>query len=151
MSAKAGKKLFELVGCALCHTPDIGGVTGVYSDFMLYDIVSLPPHVNAGAGYGERFVPPEDRKSKEPLPTEWKTPPLWGVADSAPYFHDGGSPTLHDAIQRHQGDAILVTEAYNKLDPGQQQAILDFLRTLRAPKDAAPVPRPVTVASNARP
>ena len=50
-----------------------------------------------------------------PLPDEWKTPPLWGVADSAPYFHDGGSPTLEAAIRRHHGDAASVTRAFESL------------------------------------
>ena len=27
------------IGCAACHTPDLGGVTGVYSDFLLHRIV----------------------------------------------------------------------------------------------------------------
>jgi len=26
-------------------------------------------------------------------PDEWRTPPLWGVADSAPYLHDGRAAT----------------------------------------------------------
>src|SRR5262249_47160263 len=33
-----GEALFTEIGCARCHTPDIGGVKGVYSDFCLYNI-----------------------------------------------------------------------------------------------------------------
>ena len=66
-------------------------------------------------------------------PSEWKTPPLWGVADSAPYFHDGGSATLEHAILRHGGDAKTVTAAYKTLPPADQAALVAFLRTLKAP------------------
>jgi CxxC motif-containing protein (DUF1111 family) len=34
-----GKALFQSVGCAACHTPDLGGVAGVYSDFLLHRII----------------------------------------------------------------------------------------------------------------
>src|SRR5262249_10630713 len=40
-----------------------------------------------------------------PLQSEWRTPPLWGVADSPPYLHDGRAPTLLDAIEWHSGEA----------------------------------------------
>jgi CxxC motif-containing protein (DUF1111 family) len=133
--AEDGKRLFQSVGCAACHTPDLGGVKGVYSDFLLY---TLEDERSDGGGYGgpsREFPLPPDH----PKPTEWKTPPLWGVADSAPYFHDGKSPTLHDAIVRHRGDAKSVTERYAKLSPTEQQALVAFLRTLKAPPDAAPV------------
>ena len=31
-----GEELFQGIGCARCHTPDMGGVAGVYSDFLLH-------------------------------------------------------------------------------------------------------------------
>ena len=36
---------------------------------------------------------------------EWRTPPLWGVRDSAPYMHDGRAETLLEAISMHDGEA----------------------------------------------
>ncbi len=69
-------------------------------------------------------------------PNEWKTPSLWGVADSAPYMHDGSASTLHDAILKHGGDARSVREKYNALGPGDRAALLAFLGTLKAPPDA---------------
>ena len=36
-----------------------------------------------------------------------------GVADSAPYMHDGSAPTLRDAILRHRGDAREVTQKFS--------------------------------------
>ena len=38
-SVEQGKSVFTGIGCAACHTPDLGGVTGVYSDFLLHRIV----------------------------------------------------------------------------------------------------------------
>ncbi len=85
----------------------------------------------------------------EPQPDEWKTPPLWGVADSAPYFHDGGSPTLLAAIQRHHGGASVVTKRFNELSDSDQQMVVAFLKTLKAPPTAVPAKidsAPVTLA-----
>jgi len=79
-----GETLFKQVGCVACHTPEIGGVAGIYSDFLLHRITSGS---DLGGGYVE--VPNVPLPDEHPLPDEWKTPPLWGVADSAPYFHDG--------------------------------------------------------------
>jgi cytochrome c peroxidase len=84
---------------------------------------------------------PEDH----PQPAEWKTPPLWGVADSAPYFHDGSCSTLEKAVLKHEGDAETVRLAYQHLGSDDRDAIIAFLKTLRAPADAFPAPAP-TVA-----
>jgi CxxC motif-containing protein (DUF1111 family) len=131
--AERGRVVFREVGCASCHVPDVGGVEGVYSDFSLH---RLDDRLNKGSGYSE--TPPVPLPEEEPLPDEWKTPPLWGVADSAPYFHDGGSPTLEAAILRHRGDADSVTRAYERLYPDDRRAVVSFLRTLKAPADAVP-------------
>jgi len=145
-----GKELFTSVGCAICHVPDIGGVKGVYSDFLLYTLDDPPPP-GGGGGYGSD-PPPQlqlpTRRDDEPRPNEWKTPALWGVADSAPYMHDGSAPTLAAAIQKHRGDAKPVTEKYNALSPADQTEILTFLGTLKAPPGAAPLQNPsVTLLS----
>jgi CxxC motif-containing protein (DUF1111 family) len=131
--AERGKVMFEKVGCAGCHTPEIGGVNGIYSDFLLHRITSGN---DLGSGYAE--IPQVQLPDDHPLPDEWKTPPLWGVADSAPYFHDGGSPTLEMAIFRHHGDASSVTKAFELLSGEDQAAIISFLKSLKAPVDAKP-------------
>src|SRR6516165_10645193 len=41
--ALRGKVVFSEVGCAICHTPDLGGVKGVYSDFLLYRMDTTKP------------------------------------------------------------------------------------------------------------
>lgn len=143
-SAARGKELFGAVGCAVCHVPDMGGVKGVYSGFLLYTLHDpIPPGSVGEYGSGpppQLQLPP--RPDDEPKPDEWKTPPLWGVADSAPYLHDGSAPTLADAILRHRGDARIVTEKYNALSPGDQAAVVAFLGTLKAPPDAPPLSNP---------
>jgi CxxC motif-containing protein (DUF1111 family) len=144
-TAEHGKELFSSVGCAACHVPNIGGVKGVYSDFLLYTLDD-PSASGSVEGYGP---PPKqlnlpERPEQLAKPEEWKTPPLWGVADSAPYFHDGASPTLESAILRHRGDAKLVTTKYQELTKEDQTALVAFLKTLKAPPDAAPLRNPAT-------
>jgi CxxC motif-containing protein (DUF1111 family) len=128
-----GRALFQQIGCAECHTPELGGVAGVYSDFLLYRLTSPS---DQGNGYAE--VPAVPLPDGHPLPDEWKTPPLWGVADSAPYFHDGRSPTLESAIFRHHGDAASVSKAFESLPEPDRAAIVRFLKSLKAPADSKP-------------
>jgi len=33
---------------------------------------------------------------------QFKIPTLWGVKDTAPYFHDNGAKTLRDAVAHYQ-------------------------------------------------
>ena len=127
-----GKVLFHQIGCTGCHTPELGGVAGVYSDFLLHRIASS----NAPGGYSE--VPNVPLPDDHPLPDEWKTPPLWGVADSAPYFHDGGSPTLEAAVRRHHGSAASVTKAFESLASDDRKAIIGFLESLKPPAETKP-------------
>jgi len=133
--ATRGKALFDQVGCASCHTPDIGGLEMVYSDFLLH---RLDDRTKGGQGYTTTETPEVPLPDAFPLPEEWKTPALWGVADSAPYMHDGGAMTLEAAISRHHGDAEPILEVYNRLTEADRGAIVAFLRTLRAPTEAKP-------------
>src|SRR6185295_5623141 len=109
-TAERGKKLFNSIGCAECHTPDIGEVAGLYSDLMLHSLTS-----KVSDGYRHEIIVEVPLPLGHPNPDEWRTPPLWGVADSAPYFHDGSSATLWDAILRHEGEADVVTKAFKNL------------------------------------
>jgi len=142
-SAARGKELFHSVGCACCHVPDLGGVKGVYSDFLLYNL-NDPPGPNSASYSPEppRVLKLPGRPDHLPRPEEWKTPPLWGVADSAPYFHDGNAPTLDSAITRHRGDAKNVTAKYEELGSTGKAALVAFLKTLKAPPDALPLSNP---------
>jgi CxxC motif-containing protein (DUF1111 family) len=129
--AHRGKKLFHTVGCADCHTPTLGSVEGIYSDLLLHRMGA--PLVGGGSYNEPPPVIPDFKSGEEPRPDEWRTPPLWGVADSAPYLHDGRAPTLEEAIRLHGGQAADSAQRYAKLSPVEHAQLLAFLKTLRAP------------------
>jgi CxxC motif-containing protein (DUF1111 family) len=132
-TAERGKTLFRSIGCAECHTPDVGEVAGIYSDLLLHSVTTPKSD-----GYQHQIIVEVALPDGHPQPDEWRTPPLWGVADSAPYFHDGSSPTLYDAILRHEGEATVVTNAFKNLPSADQHSLIAFLKTLQAPADAEP-------------
>jgi CxxC motif-containing protein (DUF1111 family) len=45
-------------------------------------------------------------------------------------MHDGVTVTVRDAIFRHAGEAAQAVKDYRKLSPRDQDAVLEFLRTL---------------------
>lgn len=63
----------------------------------------------------------------------WRTPPLWGVAETAPYLHDGRAASLSDAILWHEGEASGVTARYRKLPRIAKQSLIAYLETLATP------------------
>jgi CxxC motif-containing protein (DUF1111 family) len=129
--AKAGRKLFTTMGCADCHTPKLGSVDGIYSDLLLH---RMGEELVGGGSYGEPPAPDPNKPGDDgPAPGEWRTPPLWGVADSAPYLHDGRAPTLDDAIRMHGGQGGRSAEKFRRLTPAEQNQLIGFLKTLRAP------------------
>jgi CxxC motif-containing protein (DUF1111 family) len=135
--ARAGKHLFSAVGCADCHTPNLGKVDGLYSDLLLH---RMGQDLQGGGSYNDPPAPPpgpdpdpNGPPGDGPSPGEWRTPPLWGVADSGPYMHDGRAQTLEDAIRLHGGQAARASKRFNALPPGEQTQLVAFLKTLRAP------------------
>lgn len=75
------------------------------------------------------------RHTIEPTPVtqEWRTAPLWGLRDSAPYMHDGRAATVLEAIALHGGEASGTRDRFLNLSIDQRDAILAFLDTLVAP------------------
>jgi CxxC motif-containing protein (DUF1111 family) len=135
--ARAGKQLFASIGCADCHTPNLGSVEGLYSDLLLH---RMGQDLEGGGSYNDPPAPPPSPDPDPngppgdgPSPGEWRTPPLWGVADSAPYMHDGRAATLEDAIRLHGGQAARSARRFGGLMPSQQAELVSFLKTLRAP------------------
>jgi CxxC motif-containing protein (DUF1111 family) len=127
----AGRKLFDGVGCADCHTPNLGSVEGIYSDLLLH---RMGRELVGGGYYGEPSVPlPDGTSGESAAPSEWRTPPLWGVADSAPYLHDGRAATLEDAILLHGGQGKRAAQRFERLAAADQARLIAFLKTLRAP------------------
>jgi len=134
-----GYTVFESIGCATCHAPSLGAATGLYSDLLLHDMGESSS--DSGTYYGTPIAPPpssgdladareQARRSGMAAPTEWRTPPLWGVADSAPYLHDGQAPSLDVAIRRHGGEAAKTTTRYTRLASSDRRALLGFLSSL---------------------
>ena len=146
---ESGEQIFSNVGCADCHRPKLGEVTGIYSDMLLHDmgsslsdpVPSIPATStrvvqSGGGGYSggssdiEEFVSPGAMALAR---QEWRTPPLWGVRDSAPYLHDGRAATLEQAIALHGGEAEYSVEQYFAMSAGHRARLLAFLNTLAAP------------------
>lgn len=129
--AERGRKIFGSIGCTKCHPHNVGDLRGVFSDFQLHSVVD--PTQSAGSPYyasGPLVIQPP---KKDPSLTEWKTPPLWGVADTAPYWHDGSASTLQAAILKHADEAAPVRDNFVNLPEKQQESVLAFLNTLKAP------------------
>jgi len=128
----AGKRLFSSVGCADCHTPNLGPAEGIYSDLLMH---KMGEELQGEGSYNDlpRQPDPSKRPSDDPLPSEWKTPPLWGIADSAPYMHDGRAETLQKAIQMHGGQGLKSAQRFAALTPPEQEQLVAFLGTLKAP------------------
>ena len=69
-----------------------------------------------------------------PLDPMFVTARLWGIADTAPYLHDGRALTLTDAILLHAGAAQSARDGFAALGSQARIAVLSFLRSLRTPK-----------------
>jgi CxxC motif-containing protein (DUF1111 family) len=67
---------------------------------------------------------------------EWRTPPLWGLRDSAPYMHDGRAATVLEAIAMHDGESAGTRDRFLQLSLADRQAVLAFLDTFVAPPTA---------------
>src|SRR5262249_51830397 len=62
---------------------------------------------------------------------EYLTPRLWGLADSAPYLHDGRAPSIDYAIAGHDGEGIAARAAYAALSIEDKGALRVYLMSLR--------------------
>ena len=89
-------------------------VKSIFTDFKRHDV---------GAGFYERNYDGSIRR-------EFMTTPLWGVATTAPYGHDGRSINLTEVILRHGGEAQVSRDAFARLPEVLQGFILEFLSTL---------------------
>lgn len=107
--------LFISAGCAACHIPALDSVP-VYSDLLLHDM-----------GYDRATVVNHDPGV---LPSEYRTPPLWGVRHTAPYMHDGASDTLRSAILQHGGEATASVSVFLNMTTEEQQQVIEFLERL---------------------
>ncbi len=124
--AGRGEYVFSEVGCASCHVESVGPAKRVFSDLLLHDMG--PGLSDAGFGYAQVAT-----SELVAVAQEWRTPPLWGIRDTAPYLHDGRADTLADAISLHGGEAETVVLAWSALESEDRAALDSFLRSLVAP------------------
>jgi mono/diheme cytochrome c family protein len=89
-------------------------VTDIFTDFKRHDL---------GPAFHERNYDGTSR-------THFLTTPLWGVASTAPYGHDGRSMTLTEVILRHGGEAQASRDAFAQLGVAGRASVLEFLQTL---------------------
>jgi CxxC motif-containing protein (DUF1111 family) len=128
VAAAVGEELFTEIGCAVCHQPDLGSTKGIYSDLLLHHMGGY-----ASVYYASNAQLANVEPTAPPAADEFRTPPLWGVADSAPYMHDGSARTLYDAVMAHGVQGAFAGEKFRQLKPESQKKLIVFLETLRAP------------------
>ena len=157
-AAAQGFQSFLDIGCSECHRP----VMKTQSRFvpLAHPEVPTDPSANvyleidlADAGFeqapgGGVFLPlfadlkrhkmgprlAETFERGEIANDEFTTARLWGVADTAPYLHDGRATTLFQAIELHGGEAQSARDAFLALSVVERKKLVRFLRKLRAPK-----------------
>lgn len=153
-----GRALFDSCGCATCHTPTVTLATTVYqlpsrvsSSILEIDLAkeSAAPRLRTEIGSTEITVNlysdlkrhkmgdslAESRPQRGVPKDEFITPPLWGVARSRPYLHDGRAPNLQEAIFWHGGEASTARDRYQALPESERAALRVFLTSLtRAPR-----------------
>jgi CxxC motif-containing protein (DUF1111 family) len=155
-AAKRGEELFAKIGCDDCHVSTLttaapgtvinGGKFTIpdalgnkrfhpYSDFLLHDvgtgdgiIMAVPEHYGRRMNMAQlrNFSMPKFRSTANRI----RTAPLWGVRMQPMLMHDGASLTFVDAIIRHRGEARGVTERFKRLSHEDQQALVEFLKSL---------------------
>jgi CxxC motif-containing protein (DUF1111 family) len=125
-----GRQIFNMAGCALCHTPSLktgpssitadlnNASANLYSDLLVHNMGSnLADGVSQGNAAGDEF----------------RTAPLWGLGQRIFFLHDGRTSDLLDAIREHASrgsEANSVIQNFRQLSQQQQQDVLNFLRSL---------------------
>lgn len=115
------------VGCSGCHsgprftdsgtgnpTLDLGGTV------LLHDVGTCV------TGGDSPDVAHTDIQGHARSACLFDTPSLLGVADSAPYLHDGSAATLHDVLEKTRGTMGDI----KALSPGEEDALVEYLRSL---------------------
>ena len=148
-----GRRVFGSIGCATCHTPKIELDTASYilrdreaDDDIVIDlsVEGSPPRIQPGTVDGHLTLrlfsdlrrhrmssAMADNRDVDQIPADtFMTPPLWGLARSRPYMHDGRAPTIEDAILLHGGEAQSVRDAFGALPESDKSALRTFLTSL---------------------
>ena len=123
--AKEGQKIFARIECTSCHLPTLRtGVSTVaalryktffaYTDLLIHDMGIDRGDICLGLA----------------TPSEFRTEPLIGLRFAKRFLHDGGAATLEQAIEHHGGEGAGARERFRQLRPGEQAALVAFLKTL---------------------
>lgn len=142
-----GMAVFEEVGCASCHVPEMP--LGLSIWYENPDTTGGPPFELNLAVDGElprstslvklfsdlkRHDMGEglaDAHEAGPIgKSVFLTRPLWGLAESAPYLHDGRAATIPMAINAHGGEANKSREDWIALSSEDQKDLHVFLLSL---------------------
>ena len=89
-------------------------VQNIFTDFKRHDL-------------GPNF---HERNYDGTMQTMFMTAPLWGVASTGPYGHDGRSINLEQVILRHGGEAQKSRDRYASLSEADSAAVLSLLNSL---------------------
>lgn len=135
-SARRGRDVFDNIGCALCHTEQMQTApvmnSAVLQDRPVHLFSDLLVH-HMGAGLADDII------QGQAGPDEFRSAPLWGVGQRIFFLHDGRTSDLLQAIKAHASpaangyvasEANKVVRKFKELSVADQQAILDFLRSL---------------------
>lgn len=110
-----GAAIFRDIGCAGCHTPELPGrgvAVHLYSDLLLHDMgESLSDAMSQGSAGGR----------------DWRTMPLWRLAERKRFLHDGRASTSTEAIIAHGGQALPSAAAFGLLPVADRESLLQFL------------------------
>ena len=116
-SPSAGQQLFQSIGCASCHAPQLPGPGArapidAFSDLLLHEMgPGLADQMQQGSAQGN----------------EWRTMPLWRVSERGRFLHDGRAATISDAVAAHGGQAQQARDLFLALRSADRAALLAFL------------------------
>jgi cytochrome c551/c552 len=143
-----GSALFDRIGCAGCHVRSLHLDDPVWREGS--ETTSGPPIVINLLGDGDaprgtdevmlfsdlkRHAMGEDLADRRGSPEgiskgAFLTRPLWGLAESAPYLHDGRAATIPEAILAHGGEGKAARDAFAALPTDDQRNLHVFLLSL---------------------
>lgn len=148
-----GSAIFDEIECSSCHIRKLtlmrskwvegpqrdSGVGFEFSVFLDGQFPKSVPHVELFSDLkrhdlGDHLADLEDHP-KGIHKNFFRTPPLWGLAETAPYLHDGRAFTVTEAIEAHGGEAAPSRALFRGLSGFDQAALRVFLMSLtRKPK-----------------
>ncbi|MBZ0299876.1 MAG: hypothetical protein K8J31_09055 [Anaerolineae bacterium] len=109
-----------------------GAVVRAYTDLKRHDLcdpTGLPDAIRFFCD--EQLAQNQPDQDGKPGTEFFLTRKLWDVGNSAPYGHRGNLTTIAEAILMHGGEARASRDAFTELPFEDQQAVVDFLRTLQ--------------------